>query len=332
MTALACGSSVEKRPEPPLIEVKGLTKRFGDRTVLDGLDLRIERGETIVMIGGSGSGKSTFARLLVGLDEPTAGKILIEGVDLSLLRENQRAAVRRRFAMVFQRHALLDSISVFDNVAFPLREETDMPEPEIRDRVIAALTELGVEAAAEKLPGELSGGMAKRVAIARATVIEPEILVYDEPTSGLDPITARTVDALIEATREQHLVTSLVITHDMATAYDVADRIVLLANGKVAANGSPDALFASHRSEILPFAISSGIDLQRLGPRKSRKTPSEIRQAWLAAHEKAPPARGGWLRRWREAHEADGVMATLPPAQVDDPSASTGASSRARST
>jgi phospholipid/cholesterol/gamma-HCH transport system ATP-binding protein len=276
----------------PLVEVRGLVKRYGDKTVLDGIDLVIERGETIVLIGGSGSGKSTLARILVGLESPTSGEILVEGMPLHSMGRRALRAARARFGMVFQKHALLDSLTVFDNVAFPLREHEDLDANETDARVMAALEELGVAAAAHKLPGELSGGMAKRVAIARATVHEPEILVYDEPTSGLDPISSRTVDGLIERMREHHFVTSIVITHDMLTAYDVADRVVLLAGGRLLVDGPPEVVFRSHDNDIQPFAVSSGLDLSALGARAARKTAAEIRALWqmrAGAGGDAPP-------------------------------------------
>jgi phospholipid/cholesterol/gamma-HCH transport system ATP-binding protein len=280
-------------PTLPLIEVRALVKRFGDAVVLDGVDLRLERGETVCVIGGSGSGKTTLARVLVGLDAPTAGQILLDGVDLASLSRLERLAAQRRFAMVFQKAALLDSMTVFDNVAFPLREETDFDEGEIRRRVLAQLGELEVLEAAAKLPGELSGGMAKRVGIARAMVTEPEILVYDEPTSGLDPLTSRVVDGLIEHMRERFFVTSLVITHDMVTALEVADRVALLSHGKIVANESPEQIVHSNHDLVRPFVVSSGVDLDQLPSRAARKAPAEIRARWLAAHPPASPRAGG---------------------------------------
>jgi phospholipid/cholesterol/gamma-HCH transport system ATP-binding protein len=268
--------------EEPLIAIRGLVKRYGDKTVLDGIDLQVERGETLCVIGGSGSGKSTLVRLVVGLERPTAGHVYVEGRDMTTPNEDVRMEIRKRFAFVFQNHALLDSMTVYDNVAFPLREETDLEEDEIQRRALAILRELGVEQAAGKLPAELSGGMAKRVAIARAMVTEPEILIYDEPTSGLDPVTSRTVDALIERLRAEHLVTSIVITHDMVTAYTVADRVALLAHGKLVAVGEPTEIFASHNDQITPFASSSGIDLERLDSRRTHVPASEIRARWRA--------------------------------------------------
>ncbi|NUO49912.1 MAG: ATP-binding cassette domain-containing protein [Polyangiaceae bacterium] len=275
----------------PLIAIRNLVKRYGDKTILDGVDLTIERGETVVIIGGSGSGKSTLAKLLVGLERPTSGSILLEGVDLTTLEDAQLAQARHRFAMVFQRHALLDSMSVFDNVAFPLRESEHLSERVVHEKVTDMLAELGLERAAEKLPGELSGGMAKRVGIARALVVEPEILVYDEPTSGLDPVTSRVVDSLIERMRSQHLVTSVVITHDMITAHDVSDRIALLSHGKIVANDAPERIFDVHEAEMRAFAESSGMDFHRPGPRSARKPAAAIRAEWERRHAEAASPR-----------------------------------------
>lgn len=286
---------------PPLIEVRGLVKRFGDKTVLAGVDLTIERGETVAVIGGSGSGKSTLARLIIGLDRVTSGQILLDGVDLAALGDEALAIFRRRFAMVFQRGALLDSLSVFDNVAFPLREETNLDSKTIRERVMMTLHELGVDGAEKLLPAQLSGGMAKRVSIARAMVMEPEILVYDEPTSGLDPVSSRVVDGLIEQMRERFYVTSIVITHDMVSAYEISDRVVLLAGGKIVASGPPDQIFRSHSESIAPFALSSGIDLDKLAPRAARPPPTEIQARWAAAHPPGSDPHQPWYVRLRAA-------------------------------
>jgi len=283
----------------PLIDVRDLVKSYDGKVVLKGFNLQIARGETCVLIGGSGSGKSTFARLLVGLERADSGQILVGGVDLVGLGEHELARMRRKFAVVFQKYALLDSLTVFDNVAFPMREERIHSETEIRRRVHLALDALDVDDAAKKLPGELSGGMAKRVGIARAVVTEPEIIVYDEPTSGLDPVSARVVDELIERMRERFSVTSIVITHDMVSAYGVADRVVLLADGKVMADGAPIEIFRSHSESIEPFAISSGIDLEHLAPRLGRKSVAEIRAQWDTLHPPhAEEPHHGWHWPW----------------------------------
>lgn len=181
---------------------------------MDGFNLTVEHGETCVIIGGSGSGKSTFARLLVGIEQADSGEIWVDGIDLVRLHERELADVRRKFAVVFQSSAVLDSMSVLDNVAFPLREAQCWSAAEIARRVHLVLNELGVVDASLKFPGQLSGGMAKRVGIARAVVTEPEILVYDEPTSGIDAVGSRIIDELIERMRVSHGVTSVVITHD----------------------------------------------------------------------------------------------------------------------
>jgi len=281
-----------------LIDVRNLVKRFGDKLVLNGFNLTVERGETCVIIGGSGSGKSTFARLLVGLERADAGEIRVDGLNIVRLGEGDLERVRRKFAVVFQSSALLDSMSVFDNVAFPLREARQLSAREIKQRVHHALSELNVDDAALKLPGELSGGMAKRVGIARAVVTEPEILIYDEPTSGIDPVGSRVIDELIERMRISHSVTSIVITHDMVTANDVADRVVLLANGQAVAQGPPEELFRSHGKDIEPFAVASGIDLARLLPRTSRKSPAKIRAQWIEEHPPIVSQPSAWSWPW----------------------------------
>ena len=276
--------TVASSESAPLIEVKNLVKRYDEKVVLDGFSLTVDRGETCVLIGASGSGKSTFARLLVGLERPDSGEIWVDGTNIVRLGERDLDRIRRKFAVVFQKYALLDSMSVFDNVAFPMHEETDLSDAEIAKRVHLALRELDVDDAALKLPGELSGGMSKRVGIARAVITDPEILVYDEPTTGLDPISSRMVDGLIERMRTGHGVTSVVITHDMVTAYGIADQVVLLADGKAVAQGTPEELFRSHGKEIEPFAKASGVDLARLAFRAKRESPAKIRAQWTRTH------------------------------------------------
>lgn len=284
----------DAKDAPPLLELRGIEKWYGDRRVLHDIDLSIVRGETLVVIGGSGSGKSTLARLVVGLEPPTKGRILLEGVDVTRRRDRHR----HRFGMVFQGRALLDSMNVFDNVAFPLRERSQVAEKEVHERVNAVLSALGLEDAARKLPSELSGGMAKRVGVARAMVTNPEILVYDEPTSGLDPITSRTVDRMIEDLRERWCVTSIVITHDMATVYGVADRVVLLEEGTIVAEGEPADVFHLEDARIRPFALSSGVDPELLERRRGRLTPAEIQRRWQAMKERSTETkekRPSWL-------------------------------------
>lgn len=258
------------------VVVEGLVKRYGDRTILYGLDMTIGRAETLVVIGGSGAGKSTLVRHLIALERPTAGRIVIDGTDIASLSDVQLAKARRRFGMVFQKYALFDSMSVFDNVAFPLREQTKLSEKDIREKAMTKLKELGVDHAAALMPSQISGGMAKRVGIARALVMEPELLIYDEPTSGLDPVTSRTVDALIEEMRERFGVTSVVITHDMVSAFDIADRIAMLIKGRIVAQGSPAEVLAVDNADVQGFITSSGVDVRRFEHRGNRKTAAEL--------------------------------------------------------
>ncbi len=267
-------------PEPerndPHVRVEKLVKRYGDRTVLHGIDLTIGRSETLVIIGGSGAGKSTLVRHLIALERPTSGRILIDGTDIAALSDVALAKARRRFGMVFQKYALFDSMTCFDNVAFPLREQTKLSEKDIREKAMTKLKELGVDHAAPLTPAQISGGMAKRVGIARALVMEPELLIYDEPTSGLDPVTSRTVDALIEEMRERFGVTSVVITHDMVSAFDIADEIAMLIKGVVVAQGGPLAVLVHPNPEVQGFIRSSGVDAARLEKRQPRTPAAEL--------------------------------------------------------
>lgn len=266
----------------PHVRVHELVKRYGDRTVLHGVNLDIGRAETLVVIGGSGAGKSTLVRHLIALERPTSGQILIDGTDVAALSDVALARARRRFGMVFQKYALFDSMTVFDNVAFPLREQTRLGEKEIRERAMTKLEELGVDHAAKLTPAQISGGMAKRVGIARALVMQPELLIYDEPTSGLDPVTSRTVDDLIEEMRERFGVTSVVITHDMVSAFDIADRIAMLIKGRIVAEGGPKEVLASENEDVQNFVRSSGVEATRLERRRQRTPASELARKALA--------------------------------------------------
>ena len=249
---------------PPHIVVEGLAKRFGNFQALSDVDMTIRKGEITVIIGGSGAGKTTLLKILIGLDRPTSGSIRVNDVDIVKLSERELAKVRRRFGMVFQYSALLDSMNVLDNVAFPLREHTKLSEREIRDKVLEKLSVLGLTNIEERFPSELSGGMRKRVGLARALMLEPEAVLYDEPTSGLDPITSRKVDDLIVETRERFGVTSIVISHDMGGALRIADQIVLLSEGRVVAAGTPRDLVASGAELLKEFIDSSGIEVDKL--------------------------------------------------------------------
>jgi phospholipid/cholesterol/gamma-HCH transport system ATP-binding protein len=266
--AQALDHAARRGPGPtdnrPHIVVERLEKRFGTFVALAQVDMTIPRGDVTVIIGGSGAGKTTLLKILIGLDRPTQGSILIDDLDIAKLSERELNTVRRRFGMVFQYSALLDSMDVLDNVAFPLREHTKLREREIRDKVREKLAVLGLEGAESKYPSELSGGMRKRVGLARALMLDPEVVMYDEPTSGLDPITSRKVDDLILETRQRFGVTSVVISHDMAGALRMADQIVLLSKGRVVAAGPPRELVEGDTELLKEFVQSSGIAVERL--------------------------------------------------------------------
>jgi phospholipid/cholesterol/gamma-HCH transport system ATP-binding protein len=231
---------------------------------LTDISLSIRRGQIVVVIGGSGAGKTTLLKILIGLDRPTSGHVWFNGLDLSSMGEIALNKQRKKFGMVFQYSALLDSMTVFDNVAFPLREHTKLSNREIRERVIEKLEILNLHDVDHLMPSQLSGGMKKRVGLARALMLEPEVLLYDEPTSGLDPLSSRLVDELIENTRMRFGVTSIVISHDMAGALRIADAIVLLADGRVKAAGTPEELVATSSGLAQDFFRASGIDGPKL--------------------------------------------------------------------
>jgi len=249
-----------------IVVLRDVKKVFNDQEVLKGVDLIAKRKETVVIIGGSGAGKTTLLRLIVALDRPTSGQILVEGEDTAGLSERELNRVRMKFGMVYQYAALLDSISVLENVAFPLVEHTKLSKKEIRERVMDKLQILGLDpkVVAPKFPSELSGGMRKRVGLARALMLEPPILVYDEPTSGLDPLTSRLVDDLIEEMRERFNVTSIVISHDIASCFRIAHQAVLLIQGRVEASGPPDALLDGNSEVAREFIRNSGVDVRHL--------------------------------------------------------------------
>lgn len=242
------------------IRLEGVHKSFGGNHVLRGVDMEVMRGCINVVIGGSGAGKTVLMRQIIALEKPDAGRVLIDGEDIVPLGEMKLGPVRRRFGMVFQHAALFDSMSTFDNVAFPLREHTKMGRREIARRVREKLEVLDLAGTEDRYPSDLSGGMRKRVGVARALILEPDIIIYDEPTTGLDPIAARNVDQLIVETAEKFDVTSLVISHDMTTTFTVGDRICLLHRGVIRFAGTPEEIVASDDPEVVRFLHSSGVD------------------------------------------------------------------------
>jgi len=229
---------------PPefLIRLEHVSKRFGRHTVFKDLSLGFRRGETTVVLGASGVGKSVLLKLILGLLEPTRGRIFVDGSEITHLSERQLVPVRKRFGMVFQGAALFDFMTVYENVAFGLKEHTDLPEGDVRRIVKQKLALVDMDGTQDLLPEQLSGGMRKRVGLARAIAMEPEVILYDEPTTGLDPVTADTINDLILRCQRELRTTGIMVTHDMASAFKVGDRLVLLYEGEAIADGRPDEI------------------------------------------------------------------------------------------
>ena len=222
-----------------MIETRAIVKNFGAQRVLDGVSLRIARGEAVVIIGRSGCGKSVLLKHLIGLLRPDAGQVLIAGQDITQLPERELLQVRRKFGMLFQGAALFDSMTVEENIAFPLRRQGGLTEAEISRRVDEVLEVVGLPGAGPKTPAELSGGMRKRVGLARAVVYRPEILLYDEPTTGLDPVMSDAIDQLIIRVSARFHVTSVVVTHDLRSMQRVGTRLLLMHQGRMHADAPP---------------------------------------------------------------------------------------------
>ena len=255
--------------DPVHIRVRDVHKSYGAHHVLKGLSFDIHRGKTNVIIGPSGSGKTVLMRQLIRLEKPDSGQILVNERDFTQLEGMELDAMRRTMGMVFQMSALFDSMTVFENVAFPLREHTRMSAKEIRERVMDRLESLGIGHAWNKSPAELSGGMQKRVAVARSLVLETDVLIYDEPTTGLDPITTCTVDELIREAEEKFGVTSIVISHDMASVFRIAHRITFMYFGEVQASGSPRELLESLNKPTMEFIMASGVSRDLIDGRRN---------------------------------------------------------------
>src|ERR1041385_6767926 len=237
----------------PMIEVRELCKKFGANSVLNGVNLRIEKGESVVIIGRSGGGKSILLKHLIGLLQPDSGQVLIEGEDIVSMNERQLLRVRRKFGMLFQGAALFDSMTVAENVAFAFRRNRSMLESDIAKRVAEVLDMVDLPGTENKKPSELSGGMRKRVGLARAIIYQPQIILYDEPTTGLDPIVSDSIDKLIMRVRDRFKVTSVVVTHDMRSARRVGQRILMLHDKKIYAAGTPEEIFKSEDPIVRQF-------------------------------------------------------------------------------
>jgi phospholipid/cholesterol/gamma-HCH transport system ATP-binding protein len=236
-----------------LYQVRGLVKKYGSRTILGGLDFDVLRGECLVILGKSGSGKSVTLRQLNGLEKPDAGSVTFDGVELSALDERELFPLRRRIAMLFQSGALFDSMNVLDNVAFPLREHTELSDSEISETVRQKLAKVNLKDVERKFPSDLSGGMRKRVALARSLSLDPEVVLFDEPTTGLDPTTSATIGKLINSIRKELGVTAVVVTHDIPLARRVGDRLAYLADTKLAFIGTWDEAEGADHPELRRF-------------------------------------------------------------------------------
>lgn len=243
-----------------MIELKDVVVAYDDRVILDHVDLTIEDGETLVVLGGSGAGKSTILRLIIGLQRPNSGQILVDGVDVVSLNENEFNKVREKMGMVFQYSALFDSMTVAENVAFGLRQHTNLKSADIKNVVAEKLDLVGLPGIENYMPNELSGGMKKRVSLARAIAQNPCIVLYDEPTSGLDPITSGTISRLIRGMQRHLKCTSIVVTHDMQSAFYVADRIALLDKGKFVEISSAEE-FRKSKNPLVQQFINGGAEL-----------------------------------------------------------------------
>jgi phospholipid/cholesterol/gamma-HCH transport system ATP-binding protein len=236
-----------------LIEFRNVRKAFGPKVVYEDLNLDVHKGESLTIIGGSGMGKSVMLKLLIGLLRVDGGTITFDGARVDTLHERDYAAVRRRIGMLFQGAALFDSLTVRDNVAYGLREHYQMSEKDMTERITRSLADVGLPDVAHMMPSDLSGGMRKRVALARATALKPEVLLYDEPTTGLDPVSTERVNTLITETKKREDVTSIVVTHDMPSALEISDRIAMVHKGFIIFQGTPAEIRRAEDPRVRDF-------------------------------------------------------------------------------
>jgi phospholipid/cholesterol/gamma-HCH transport system ATP-binding protein len=241
-----------EQDHPPVV-VKGLRKSFGEQRVLNGVDFTLAKGETVAVMGRSGTGKSVLLKLLVGLQAPDAGSICIQGEEITSLKIDRLNEIRKNMGFLFQQAALYDSLTVEENVAFPLSRHSQLSASERKDRVEELLKSVDMQESLLKLPSEISGGMQKRVGLARALALDPEILLFDEPTAGLDPITAREIDDLIVKLQRERQISSIVVTHDIQGAKVFSDRLLFMKEGTVVAEGSFEDLHDSRESFVAEF-------------------------------------------------------------------------------
>lgn len=236
-----------------MIELRQFEKSFGDKKVHQGIDLSIYRGECLGLIGGSGTGKSVLLRSLIGLEKPDAGQVLVEGRNIIGLKERDLVEIRKKVAYAFQGGALFDSMTVYENLAYPLRAHTRMKEPEISKRIFSLLDEFGLARTEKLFPANLSGGMQKRVGLARAIILNPEVILYDEPTAGLDPSNTKNIQSMILNLKSKGK-TSVLVTHDMPVAFQVCDRIAMLQNGRIGVVSTIPEILSSDDHPIKQFS------------------------------------------------------------------------------
>jgi phospholipid/cholesterol/gamma-HCH transport system ATP-binding protein len=254
------------------IEMRGVTKAFRDQPVLRGVDLEVKRGETFTILGGSGSGKSVCLKHMIGLLHPDRGQVLVAGRDITGLSETDLIEVRTHVSMVFQSAALFDSLTVFENVAYPLREHRSWSEAQLAERVDECLTAVGLAGNQALMPSELSGGMRKRVGVARGIALEPATILYDEPTTGLDPANQRRVGDLIRSLKQRLGVTSIVVTHELELCFAISDRVALLKDGRIAACGSSESMQRSEHPDVRAFLAGEQAEAEPAAPEGARES------------------------------------------------------------
>lgn len=240
-----------------MIELIDLHKTFGKQKILDGLNLKIEENQTTVIIGRSGGGKSVLLKHIIGLLRPESGQVLVDGIDITKLNDRELNEVRKKFGMLFQEGALFDSMNVGENIAFPLIEHTKMKADEIKEVIADRLKAVGLSGIEHKLPSELSGGMRKRVALARAIALRPEFVLFDEPTTGLDPVLSEAINQLIITTQKNFNLTCIVISHDLESIFKIAHKIALLYNGKIIEYGTPEEIRKSQNPVLVQYLSGS---------------------------------------------------------------------------
>ncbi|MBU0589287.1 MAG: ABC transporter ATP-binding protein [Gammaproteobacteria bacterium] len=266
-----------------LVELRNLTFGYGDRVILDDISLTVPRGKVTALMGASGGGKTTVLRLIGGQQRAQSGELLFDGKDVTRMNQPELYVARRRMGMLFQFGALFDDLDVFENVAFPLREHTDLSEALIRDIVLMKLNAVGLRGARDLMPSEVSGGMARRVALARAIALDPELVMYDEPFAGLDPISLGTAARLIRQLNDAMGLTSVVVSHDLEETFRIADQVIVLANGKIAAQGTPDEV----RNSTDPL-VSQFVNAEADGPVHFHYPSVSIEQDFGAGMGSAP--------------------------------------------